>query len=93
METFTVLVVECDERQRIDPVASPGHCDYCFLKAGAQPTGCGVWSKGFERYERRKDYFVVNEGNVVCSRLEMIANLMKCADHRSSQFIRELHRS
>jgi hypothetical protein len=34
--------------------------------------------QGFKRYEGRKDYFIFNDGNVVCSRMEMRANLMKC---------------
>jgi len=78
---FTVLVVECDERQRIDSAAPLGNCDYCFLKAEGAADRVRCLVKGFERYERRKDYLVVNEGNVVCSRLEMSANLMKCVEH------------
>jgi len=78
---FTVLVVECDTRQRIDPTAPLGNCDYCFLEAEGAADRVRCFVKGFERYESRKDYFVVNEGNVVCSRLEMSANLMKCVDY------------
>jgi len=78
---FTVMVVECDERPRINPAALPGHCDYCFLEAEGAADRVRCFVKGFERYETRKDYFVVNEGNVICSRLEMSANLMKCVDY------------
>jgi hypothetical protein len=78
---FAVLVVECDEQQRIDPAAPLGNCDYCFLESEGAADRVRCFVKGFERYESRKDYFVVNEGNVVCSRLEMSANLMKCVDY------------
>jgi glycosyl transferase, family 25 len=79
--TFTVLVVECDERPKIDPIAFPMDCDYCFLEAGGTADRIRSFAKGFERYEQQKDYFIFNEGNVVCSRTEMIASLIKCADY------------
>jgi len=78
---FTVLVVECDKRQRIDPAPHLANCDYCFLEAEGAADRVRCFVKGFERYERRKDYFIFNEGNVVCSRMEMSANLIKCVDY------------
>jgi glycosyl transferase, family 25 len=79
---FTTLVVECDERQRIDPATLPPNCDYCFLESeGAAVDRVRSFLQGFKRYDGRKDYFIFNEGNVVCSRLEMRANLIKCAGY------------
>jgi glycosyl transferase family 25 len=78
---FKVLVVECDERPQIDPITLPADCDYCFLKAEGAGDRIRTFSKGFEKYEREKEYFIFNEGYVVCSSTEMIANLIKCADY------------
>jgi glycosyl transferase family 25 len=84
---FTVLVVECDKQQSIDPAALPLKCDYCYLESEGAIDRVQCFLAGFERYERRKDYFIFNEGNIVCSRMEMSANLLKCADyHMVSSF-------
>ncbi len=36
---------------------------------------------GLERFAQEKDWFIVNDGNVVCSRMEMRASLTKCIAH------------
>jgi glycosyl transferase, family 25 len=78
---FTVLVMECDAEPHLKRDALPSHCDYCFLecRAGVNPMRC--FAEGIKRYEQRKDYFIFNDGNVVCSRMEMSANILKCADY------------
>ncbi len=90
---FTVLVVECDKQQRIDPAALPLNCDYCFIEGRGAADRVRAFVAGFERYERRKDYFIFNEGNIVCSRMEMSANLLKCIEYQMVSSFRELHRS
>jgi glycosyl transferase family 25 len=78
---FGVLVLECDKQQRLDPAALPLNCDYCFIEARVAVDKVRCLVAGFERCERGKDYFIFNEGNIVCSRMEMSANLLKCADY------------
>jgi glycosyl transferase, family 25 len=81
---FEVLVVELDGHQGLDPAALPANCDYRFLKAnGKDWTGERVASlaAGLERYQQQKEYFIFNEGDVVCSRMEMRANLVKCLQY------------
>ncbi len=75
---FATLVVECDRRQRIDPAALPANCEYCFLRGEGAVDRVRCLVQGFKRYEGQKDYFIFNDGNVVCSRMEMRASLMKC---------------
>jgi hypothetical protein len=75
---FETLVVECDQRQRIDPATLPASCDYCFLQSGDAVDRVSCFLQGLKRYEGRKDYFIINDGNVVCSRMEIRANLIKC---------------
>jgi glycosyl transferase family 25 len=78
---FSILVVDRGERPSISPAALPANCDYCFLQGTGAGDKARCFVEGFERYEQRKDYFIFNEGNVVCSRMEMRANLIKCVDH------------
>jgi glycosyl transferase family 25 len=80
---FKVLVVEFDDHQRLDRAALPANCDYCFLKDEGndemvERVPCFI--AGFERYQQQTEYFIFNENNVVCSRMEMRANLIKCVD-------------
>jgi glycosyl transferase family 25 len=74
----TVLIAECDVQQRVDPATLPANCDYCFLESAGAIDRFRCLLEGFKRYERWKDYFIFNEGNVVCSRMEIRANLIKC---------------
>jgi glycosyl transferase family 25 len=81
---FEVLVVELGDHQSLDCAALPANCDYRFLKAGGNDrAGESVASlaAGLERYQERKEYFIFNEGDVVCSRMEMRANLVKCVQY------------
>jgi hypothetical protein len=75
---FETLVVECDQRQRIDPATLSAGCDYCFLQSEDAVDKVRCFLQGLKIYEGRKDYFIINEGNVVCSRMEIRANLIKC---------------
>jgi glycosyl transferase, family 25 len=78
---FTVLVVEFDDHQRLDRAALPANCDYCFLKDEGDDGMVPYFAAGFERYQQQKEYFIFNENSVVCSRMEMRANLVKCVDY------------
>jgi glycosyl transferase family 25 len=81
---FKVLVVEFDDHQRLDCAALPANCDYCFFKHDGDDGMIGrvqCFVAGFERYQQQKEYFIFNENSVVCSRMEMRANLLKCVDY------------
>ena len=81
---FGVLVVEFDDHQRLDRAALPANCDYCFLKSEGEDEIIGrvqFFVAGFEMYRQQKDYFIFNENSVVCSRMEMRANLVKCVEY------------
>jgi glycosyl transferase, family 25 len=81
---FEVLIVELDDHQSLDRTALPANCDYRFLKAEENDRAVeriASLAAGLERYQREKEYFIFNEGNVVCSRMEMRANLIKCLQY------------
>jgi glycosyl transferase family 25 len=78
---FATLVVECGKRQHIDPAALPVNSDYCFLQSEGAADRVRCMFQGFKKYEGRKDYFIFNDGNVVCSRMEIRASLIKCASY------------
>jgi glycosyl transferase, family 25 len=78
---LATLVVECDQRPRIDPAALPANCDYCFLQSEGAVERVKCLLQGAKRYEGRKDYFIFNDGNIVCSRMEIRASLMKCRSY------------
>ena len=78
---FSTLVVECDKWQRIDPATLPANCDYCFLQSEGAVDRVRCLLQGLKGYEGRKDYFIFNDGNVICSRMEIRANLIKCLSY------------
>jgi glycosyl transferase, family 25 len=78
---FATLVVECDERPHIDHATLPANCDYRFLPSEGAVDKVRCLLKGLNRYEGRKDYFIFNDGYVVCSRMEIRANLIKCLSY------------
>lgn len=78
---FATLVVECDKRQHIDPATLPASCDYCFLQSEGAADRVRCLLQGLKKYEGRKDYFIFNDGYVVCSRMEIRANLIKCLSY------------
>ena len=75
---FSVLVVEQNERSCLSAEALPPGCEYVHVPAMHRED---CYAAGLEKFGRTKDYFIINDGNVVCSRMEMRASLRKCADH------------
>jgi glycosyl transferase, family 25 len=81
---FAVLVVELDDHQSLNRAALPASCDYCFMKDEQNDRPFERFASlaaGLERYQQQKEYFIFNEGNVVCSRMDMRANLIKCVQY------------
>jgi glycosyl transferase, family 25 len=78
---FSVLVMECDDQPHLERDALPPNCDYCFLERRGGIDRMRCFAEGIKRYQQRKDFFILNDGNVVCSRMEMSANVLKCADY------------
>jgi hypothetical protein len=78
---LATLVVECDKQQRIDPATLTVNCDYCFLESEGAVDRVRSLLQGAKRYEGRKDYFIFNDGNIICSRMEIRASLMKCMSY------------
>jgi hypothetical protein len=75
---FSVLIVDQGERPRLNREALPAGCEYVVVPE-VTPEIC--YAASLERFAREKDYFIVNDGNVVCSRMEMRASLTKCLEH------------
>jgi glycosyl transferase, family 25 len=81
---FKVLIVEFGDRPSVERAQLPANCDYCFLEAegnGADIEAVRCLAAALERYAQQKHYFIFNGGNVVCSRMEMRANLVKCGEY------------
>jgi glycosyl transferase, family 25 len=75
---FSVLIVEQNDRPTLSRNALPPGCEYSHVPEGRDEN---CYATGLERFGGRKDYFIINEGNVVCSRMEMRASLCKCVEH------------
>ena len=75
---FSVLIVEQNERPCLSQNALPLRCEYSHVPLG-RPENC--YAAGLEKFGGSKEYFIFNEGKVVCSRMEMRASLSKCVEH------------
>jgi hypothetical protein len=75
---FSVLIVEQNERPCLSRNALPLRCEYSHAPLGRAES---CYEAGLEKFGRSKEYFIINEGNVVCSRMEMRASLSKCVEH------------
>jgi len=78
---FAVLVVEYGREPSLDIASLPEGCGYRLLESDGllRPERCLVEAK--RCFAEEKDFFIFNEANVVCSRMEMRANLIKCAEY------------
>jgi len=77
-ELFAVLIVEESERPSLSRSALPPGCEYSHVPA---PRDESCYAAALEKFGSSKDYFIINNGNVVCSRMEMRASLAKCAEY------------
>jgi glycosyl transferase family 25 len=72
---FSVMIVEAAERPWLPAERLPAGCEYAHVREGRG------YVAALERFAQEKDYFIVNDGGVICSRMEMRASLRKCAEH------------
>jgi glycosyl transferase family 25 len=75
---FSVLIVEQNERPHLNPEALPPGCEYAHVPGPGNDVACVA---ALDRFAQEKDYFIVSDPNVVCTRMEMRASLAKCAEH------------
>jgi glycosyl transferase family 25 len=75
---FSVLVVEQNERPHLTRHALPNGCEYLHVPETGREAACLA---ALDRFAREKDYFIVSDANVVCTRMEMRASLAKCAEY------------
>ena len=75
---FSVLIVEQNEQPHLLPEELPPGCEYVHVAQPGRDVACIA---ALERFAREKDYFIVSDPNVVCTRMEMRASLAKCADY------------
>jgi hypothetical protein len=75
---FSVLIVEPNKGPGLSADAVPAGCEYIHLPEARQED---YYAAALEKFGQGKDFFVINDGNVVCSRMEMRASLCKCVEH------------
>jgi len=73
---FSVLIVEQNEQPHLLREELPPGCEYAHVPQPGRDVACLA---ALERFARDKDYFIVSDANVVCTRMEMRASLAKCA--------------
>ena len=76
-QLFSVLIVEQNERPHLKREALPPGCEYAHGPGPERQVACVA---ALDRFAREKDYFIVSDANVVCTRTEMRASLIKCAE-------------
>lgn len=77
-QLFSVLIVEQNERPHLKREALPPGCEYAHRPGPERQVACVA---ALDRFAREKDYFIVSDANVVCTRMEMRASLIKCAEY------------
>ncbi len=87
LPTVALLVVEQGERQRLSPEALPPGCRHLFLKGGGRAR---AFARGFEMFERDKEFFVFLDGDVFLTREDIKANLLKCREYDFASGFREI---
>jgi glycosyl transferase family 25 len=75
---FAVLIVEQNNRPCLNASVAPPGCDYVHVPEARQED---CYAAGLEKFGHTKDFFIINDGNVFCSRMEMRASLSKCVEH------------
>lgn len=75
---FSVLIVEQNERPHLNRRALPPGCEYAHVPGPGREVACAA---ALDRFAREKDYFIVSDANVVCTRMEMRASLAKCVEY------------
>ena len=73
-----MLIVEQNERPHLKREALPPGCEYAHVPGPEREVACVA---ALDRFAREKDYFIVSDANVVCTRMEMRASLIKCAEY------------
>ena len=87
LPTVSLLVVEQGERQRLAPAALPPGCRHLFLKGGGRAR---AFARGFEMFERDKEFFVFLDGDIFLTREDIKANLLKCREYDFASGFREI---
>jgi hypothetical protein len=77
-QLFSVLIVEQNERPHLKREALPLGCEYAHVPGPGRDIACVA---ALDRFAREKDYFIVSDANVVCTRMEMRASLIKCVEY------------
>lgn len=75
---FSVLVVDQNEKPHLTRQALPPGCEYAHVPGAGREVACLA---ALDRFAQEKDYFIVSDANVVCTRMEMRASLAKCAEY------------
>jgi GR25 family glycosyltransferase involved in LPS biosynthesis len=75
---FSVFVVEQNEEPFLRREALPPGCEYAHVPGPGREAACIA---ALDRFAGEKDYFIVSDANVVCTRMEMRASLAKCAEY------------
>src|SRR2546423_2011812 len=77
-QLFSVLVVDQNEQTHLTRQALPPGCEYAHVPGAGREV---AWLAALDRFAKEKDYFIVSDANVVCTRMEMRASLAKCAEY------------
>jgi hypothetical protein len=77
-QLFSVLIVEQNERPHFKREALPPGCEYAHEPGESRDLACVA---ALDRFAGEKDYFIISDANVVCTRMEMRAGLAKCAEY------------
>ena len=75
---ITVLVVEHDERPRLEPQTLPEGVHYKFLRDDDAFNPVRCFQEGFKMFESSKEFFIFSESDIHLDRENIIANLELC---------------
>jgi GR25 family glycosyltransferase involved in LPS biosynthesis len=87
LPTVSLLVVEQSDGPRLAPEALPPGCRHLFVQDGGRGR---AFARGFEMFERDKEFFVFLDDDVFLTREDIKANLLKCREYDFASGFREI---
>ncbi len=87
LPTVALLIVEQGDASALAPDNLPPNCRHLFLRDGGRSRAFG---RGFEMFERDKEFFIFMDSDVFLTREDIKANLLKCREYDFASGFREI---
>jgi hypothetical protein len=81
LPTVALLVVEQASTRSLNKEVLPARCELLFLPGGSNCQRSRAFNRGIEMFASSKDFFIFLDSDLLLTREDLRANLLKCRDH------------